>query len=95
MTTAEVLAARVAEDGRVQCQACGERVFPDKPSRVWWLVTFASWVFLFAVGPFMMIFPLSVAGIPFFLMMALPVVSFTSDKLYRPATCPACGRYME
>ena len=95
MTTASVIAARVAEDGRVRCEACGERVIPDRPSRLWWLVVVGSWIFLFAVGPLMMIFPLSVVGIPFFMMMALPVVSYTSDKVHRPAECPSCRRYID
>jgi hypothetical protein len=95
MTTADVIAARVVEDGRVRCEACGERVTPDRPSRLWWLAVIATWVFLFAVGPFLMIFPLSLGGIPFFLMMAMPLVAFTSDKVHRPAMCPSCRRYID
>jgi len=93
-TAADMFAARVKADARVRCEACGERVIPERPSRAWWVVVVASWVFLFAVGPFMMIFPLSLVGIPFFLMMALPVISFTSDKVHRPPSCPSCRRYL-
>jgi hypothetical protein len=94
MTTADVIAARVAEDGRVRCEACGERVFAERPSRLWWIAVIATWVFLFAAGPLMFIFPLSLAGIPFFMMMALPLISFTSDKVHHPPTCPSCRRYL-
>jgi hypothetical protein len=86
--------ARVADDAGVDCEACGKRVIPDRPSRLWWAAVIASWVFLFAVGPLMMIFPLSLVGIPFFLMMAMPIVSFTSDKVHTPPSCPSCRRYL-
>ena len=91
-SNAAAILARVADDAGVFCEACSRRVIPDRPSLLWWVVLVFSWIFLFAVGPFLMIFPLSLLGIPFFLMMALPIVSFTSDKVHRPPSCPSCGR---
>jgi hypothetical protein len=92
----EATATTVADDAvRVRCTACGAHVIPEKPSRAWWLAVLATWLVVFAMAPIVVIFPLCFVGIPLMLGIALPLVAFTSDKVHRPATCPACRRYLE
>jgi hypothetical protein len=79
----------------VHCEACGNDVVPEKPSRLWWLAVLGTWLYVFAMAPIAVIFPLCFVGIPLMLGIGMPLIAYTSDKVHRPAECPACRRYLE
>ena len=96
MTTCNLTLARtkVAERGLVHCEGCGGDVVPVRPSRLWYLAAIANWAVLLVVAPIASIFPLCFVGIPVLFGIALPIVSFTSEKVNAEPRCPACDKFM-
>jgi hypothetical protein len=81
----------MARHGWVQCEACEQVVPKVRPSRLWWVAVVLVFVWTFVMTP-LLVFPLSVAFIPWIMGIAVPVLGYVSDKVYATPLCPECGR---